>query len=89
MQLDAKRSIPQEHKPRSKKIFVGGLAPETTEGKLERCAVLQALAHSWLDLAPKMSPPADDFRAYFEGFGRVSEAQIMQDHTSGRSRGFG
>lgn len=32
-QIDAKRSVPQDQKPKSKKIFVGGLAPETTEGE--------------------------------------------------------
>ncbi|KAK9862706.1 hypothetical protein WJX84_008352 [Apatococcus fuscideae] len=61
-QIDAKRSVPQEQKPRSKKIFVGGLAPDTDE---------------------------DQFQEYFERYGKVTEAQIMQDHTSGRSRGFG
>lgn len=35
VQIDAKPSLPHgEHSsPKSKKIFVGGLAPETTEGK--------------------------------------------------------
>ena len=33
--------------------------------------------------------PADEFRAYFSQYGEVVEAQIMQDHMSGRSRGFG
>lgn len=61
-QIDAKRSVPQEQKPKSKKIFVGGLAPETMEGQ---------------------------FREYFEQFGKIADAQIMQDHLSGRSRGFG
>lgn len=34
-QIDAKPSVPQGEggKPRSKKVFVGGLAPDTTEGK--------------------------------------------------------
>ena len=32
---------------------------------------------------------ADQFRAYFSQYGEVVEAQIMQDHMSGRSRGFG
>lgn len=32
---------------------------------------------------------ADEFREYFSQFGEVVEAQIMQDHMSGRSRGFG
>ena len=35
LQIDAKRSVPQEQKPKSKKIFVGGLAPETMEGVID------------------------------------------------------
>ena len=31
----------------------------------------------------------DDFRKYFEQFGEISESQILQDHYTGRSRGFG
>ncbi|KAL6774559.1 hypothetical protein ACKKBG_A25475 [Auxenochlorella protothecoides x Auxenochlorella symbiontica] len=61
-QIDAKKSVPLEQKPKARKIFVGGLAPETTE---------------------------EAFKIYFEQFGEVVEAQIMQDHMSGRSRGFG
>lgn len=61
-QIDAKRSVPPQQQPRSKKVFVGGLAPATKE---------------------------EDFREYFEKFGPVLEAQIMIDHHSGRSRGFG
>jgi len=64
-QIDAKRSVPPgttAAKPKSRKIFVGGLAPETTN---------------------------DLFWEYFNQFGTVVDAQIMQDHNSGRSRGFG
>jgi heterogeneous nuclear ribonucleoprotein A1/A3 len=61
-QIDAKKSVPQELKPKARKVFVGGLSPETTE---------------------------DQFKDYFSQFGEVVEAQIMQDHMSGRSRGFG
>ncbi len=32
-QIFAKQSVPHEARPRSKKVFVGGLAPETTNGK--------------------------------------------------------
>lgn len=35
------------------------------------------------------SAPAEQFRDYFSQYGEVVEAQIMQDHMSGRSRGFG
>jgi len=64
-QIEAKRSVPPGSPPpksRSRKIFVGGLAPETTD---------------------------DQFRDHFSQFGTVTEATIMQDHNSGRSRGFG
>ena len=50
------------HASQGRKIFVGGLSPETTD---------------------------DDFRCYFETFGDIVESQIMQDHMTGRSRGFG
>ena len=32
---------------------------------------------------------AEEFKSYFAGFGAVVEHQIMQDHSTGRSRGFG
>eukprot|EP00195_Chlamydomonas_chlamydogama_P005718 CAMPEP_0202902426 /NCGR_PEP_ID=MMETSP1392-20130828/16842_1 /ASSEMBLY_ACC=CAM_ASM_000868 /TAXON_ID=225041 /ORGANISM="Chlamydomonas chlamydogama, Strain SAG 11-48b" /LENGTH=361 /DNA_ID=CAMNT_0049589185 /DNA_START=81 /DNA_END=1168 /DNA_ORIENTATION=- len=62
--IDAKPSVPQgeSQRPRSKKIFVGGLAPETQD---------------------------EEFKAYFSRFGTITEAQVMVDHNSGRSRGFG
>jgi hypothetical protein len=28
-------------------------------------------------------------KQYFESFGAIDEAQVMFDHTTGRSRGFG
>lgn len=32
---------------------------------------------------------ADEFRDFFSNFGEVKEQQIMRDHSTGRSRGFG
>lgn len=61
-EVDVKKSVAQESKHTVGKIFVGGLAPETTEGEMKE---------------------------YFSQFGSVSEVQIMLDHLSGRSRGFG
>lgn len=61
-QIDAKKSVPQEQKPKARKVFVGGISPETTE---------------------------DGLKEHFGQFGQVAEVQIMQDHMSGRSRGFG
>ncbi|MEW5299950.1 MAG: hypothetical protein WDW36_002918 [Sanguina aurantia] len=62
--IDAKPSVPHSEgsRPRSKKIFVGGLGSETYDEQLTE---------------------------YFSAFGVVSEAQVMVDHVSGRSRGFG
>ncbi len=34
LQIDAKKSVPQEMKPKARKVFVGGLSPDTTEGEL-------------------------------------------------------
>jgi hypothetical protein len=34
-------------------------------------------------------PTPEEFKRYFSQYGEVVEAQIMQDHMSGRSRGFG
>eukprot|EP00475_Leptophrys_vorax_P032467 TRINITY_DN5010_c0_g1_i1.p1 TRINITY_DN5010_c0_g1~~TRINITY_DN5010_c0_g1_i1.p1 ORF type:complete len:321 (-),score=17.84 TRINITY_DN5010_c0_g1_i1:593-1555(-) len=64
--VEAKKSVPQDaaaaRGPRTKKIFVGGLAASTTE---------------------------EEFTAYFSTFGNVVDHQIMMDHSTGRSRGFG
>ena len=38
---------------------------------------------------PPTDRPKAEFREYFRQFGPVTDAQIMVDHTSGRSRGFG
>ena len=39
--VDAKRSVPHDARPRSKKVFVGGLAPETSAGEGGRVGVGQ------------------------------------------------
>lgn len=38
-----------------------------------------------------LSPTTDDeaFRRFFETFGSVKESQVVQDHNTGQSRGFG
>eukprot|EP00899_Mesostigma_viride_P027398 jgi/Mesvir1/7843/Mv11777-RA.1 len=62
-QVEAKKSVPREDiRPKTKKIFVGGLSPAVTE---------------------------EEFKAYFEKYGTVTEHQIMVDHATKRSRGFG
>lgn len=129
-QIDAKPSVPQDsqQRPRSKKVFVGGLAPETTPGACAAtCAAAIAyvllmaqacmrnllvvwqvmgaprvaataatrlflLATLWQRRAAHVRPSlhcAEQFKLYFERYGKVVEAQIMVDHTSNRSRGFG
>lgn len=36
LQIDVKKSVPQEGKPKACKVFVGGLSPETSEGNLDK-----------------------------------------------------
>ena len=48
VQIDAKRSVPPQQQPRSKKVFVGGLAPATKEGKKWQMHFAGSIA--WLDL---------------------------------------
>jgi len=71
--VDCKAAVPKEQitsmggpsgmmMSRTKKIFVGGLLPETTEAELKE---------------------------YFGVFGHITEALIMMDHHTNRSRGFG
>lgn len=70
--VDCKAAVPRDQigKPaistglqtRTKKIFVGGLLPETTE---------------------------QEFKEYFSQYGEVTEATIMMDRATSRSRGFG
>ena len=90
MQIDAKKSVPQELKPKIHKIFVGGIAPETTEVHLPDQSLVKCLTCedvftcSQLRLCSQVL-----FKQHFEQFGPVTEAQIMLDFESGRSRGFG
>jgi len=63
--IEAKHSVPRDEMtrgPKTKKIFVGGLAINTSEA---------------------------DFRRHFEQYGPITDAQIMIDRETGRSRGFG
>lgn len=50
VQIDAKKSVPQELKPKARKVFVGGLSPETTEGtcRLQRQQSGSCLPSNWL-----------------------------------------
>lgn len=43
-QIDAKKSVPQEMKPKARKVFVGGLSPDTSEGAPRAAAVGVAAA---------------------------------------------
>jgi hypothetical protein len=44
VQIDAKKSVPQELKPKARKVFVGGLSPDTTEGAPPAAAAAAAQA---------------------------------------------
>jgi len=91
-QIDAKRSVPHDARPRSKKVFVGGLAPDTGTGESRGrgAGPREGGARAAAD-APRapLRPSPDEFTSYFGQFGVVTDAQIMVDHSTGRSRGFG
>ena len=91
-QIDAKRSVPHDARPRSKKVFVGGLAPDTGTGESRGrgAGPREGGARAAADPRPApLRPSPDEFTSYFGQFGVVTDAQIMVDHSTGRSRGFG
>lgn len=83
---------------RTKKIFVGGLPPILTEGIIHYAIILSA-SYSFLrvcflyiifDMMTILCVYyLDDFKDFFEKYGAVVEHQIMRDHQTRRSRGFG
>ncbi len=95
-QIDAKPSVPHgegSQPPRSKKIFVGGLAPETDDGAGtgggRDCVPVSPHCRSSSNPPAALAVPAAQLKSHFEQYGVVMEALVMVDHNSGRSRGFG
>ena len=70
--------------PKTRKIFIGGLPPSLTEG---RC--LLKMKYSYILLILRRYKLSDELKDHFSSYGKVVEHQIMLDHSTGRSRGFG
>ena len=89
MQVEVKRTVPREEMttkdgPKTRKIFIGGLPPSLTEG---RC--LLKMKYLYILLILRRFKLSDELKDHFSSYGKVVEDQIMFDHSTGRSRGFG
>ena len=89
MQVEVKRTVPREEMttkdgPKTRKIFIGGLPPSLTEG---RC--LLKMKYLYILLILRRCKLSDELKDHFSSYGKVVEHQIMLDHSTGRSRGFG
>jgi len=89
MQVEVKRTVPREEMttkdgPKTRKIFIGGLPPSLTEG---RC--LLKMKYLYILLILRRYKLSDELKDHFSSYGKVVEHQIMLDHSTGRSRGFG
>jgi len=89
MQVEVKRTVPREEMttkdgPKTRKIFIGGLPPSLTEG---RC--LLNMKYLYILLILRRYKLSDELKDHFSSYGKVVEHQIMLDHSTGRSRGFG
>ena len=72
--------------PKTRKIFIGGLPPSLTEG---RCLLSQRNLELNLFMILRRYKISDELKDHFSSYGKVVEHQIMLDHSTGRSRGFG
>jgi heterogeneous nuclear ribonucleoprotein A1/A3 len=98
--VEIKRTIPKgaigSKDFRTKKIFVGGIPATVNEGCFFVSFVLILfmtirvvcilILKGGLCVCCKW---ADEFKEFFSQFGEVKEHQIMRDHSTSRSRGFG
>ena len=89
MQVEVKRTVPREEMttkdgPKTRKIFIGGLPPSLTEG---RC--LLKMKYLYILLILRRYKLSDELKDHFSSYGKVVEHQIMLDHSTGCSRGFG
>lgn len=98
-QVEIKRTIPRgggssSKDFKTKKIFVGGIPTTVSEGYLSVARDLFPFFTSWILLKQVFEVLvafyiSDEFKDFFLKFGEVNEHQIMRDHSTGRSRGFG
>lgn len=76
-----KRAVPRDQAPAPVRAIWGG----TGNGPQKQFNDIKKIFAGGL-------PPSvteQGFRQYFEGFGEVTDAVVMMDRTTGRSRGFG
>lgn len=100
--VEIKRTIPKgaggSKDFKTKKIFVGGI-PTTVNDGISYCYYYCCLCtfwslHAWVYWILTVGHlyiciSTDEFREFFSQFGEVKEHQIMRDHSTSRSRGFG
>lgn len=67
----------------TRKMFIGGLNWETTDGNIAFLHRRRVIWLTYLDLH------LESLRDYFSQFGEVQECTVMRDSATGRSRGFG
>ena len=79
--LDVKRAVPRDQAPAPVRAIWGG----TGNGPQKQFNDIKKIFAG--GLPPSVTEAA--FRQYFEGFGEVTDAVVMMDRTTGRSRGFG
>lgn len=103
VQVEIKRTIPKGSSDskdfKTKKIFVGGIPTSVTEGKtLNNSAspfipgpkkiiklMMKKKSHNCLNIFLL----TEELKDFFSKYGNVVEHEIIRDHTTKRSRGFG
>lgn len=103
-QVEIKRTIPKgsgDSKDfKTKKIFVGGIPTAVTEGTplyadyfsyvVGLCIPIKLIVFTILINIYLLSVfHVDEFKSFFSKYGKVVEHEIIRDHVSKRSRGFG
>lgn len=65
---------------------MGGIPTAVTEGNIILVKFCLCHGKHWSELLVLLT---DEFKDFFTQFGEVKEHQIMRDHSTNRSRGFG
>lgn len=79
--LDVKRAVPRDQAPAPVRAIWGG----TGNGPQKQFSEIKKIFCG--GLPPSVAEAT--FRQYFERFGEVTDAVVMMDRSTGRSRGFG